>query len=147
MPRTASLTNFDMTDRELLLVMNDCPIDEDGYVDTHDVADFLNLSHKNPTQCVGQRLSWMKRFGFVERHPDKEHMWRILPIGEDLMSGRLKRGLENSLDSLRPGEQLLVMRHITHTGYVTADAPVANAVRREYLHGAAQRKNGRKRYR
>jgi hypothetical protein len=147
----ASLRNIDLTDRELLHVIYDIANGEP--VSSHDVGLALGISpngSKNKTAAtrVAQRLSWMKRYGFLERVSPLELeggkvgdpvLWLVTEIGRQIMSGKLSRTLEQSIDRARPGDQVLLMRKLTQRAYVQAGPEIATAVRREYLHNAAQR--------
>lgn len=147
----ASLRNIDLTDRELLHLIHD--IDNGGPVTSQDVGLALGISpngdgNKTAATRVAQRLSWMKRYGFLERVSPLELdggkvgdpvRWLVTDIGRQIMGGKLSKGLEQSIDRARPGDQVLLMRKLTQRAYVQAGSEVATAVRREYLHNAAQR--------
>lgn len=100
----------DYTDRELLLMVLDNG-DAEGWVTSETLADVLGIEHKHPRQCVGSRMSWMRRYGVVERHPVYDrHAWRLTSIGEVLAKGKLSPAQERQLEHLRDDQMLLVTR-------------------------------------
>lgn len=152
----AGVSNTDRTDREMLLLIVRV-LDEDGVASSEDVAEALGLGEKNglsPAGRVASRLSWMARFGFIERIDPhqlgrslKPSLWILTPVGERLIEGKLTKAVESALDSADSGSHLLIMRRLVQRAYVDASYSTAVAVRREYQHNAAQRiqRRGRER--
>lgn len=147
------LRNSDYTDRELLFIIADAA-DDDGLASSDEIGQRLGLSENGSGRSragkVATRLGWMVRYGFVERvdpreadieRDDRSILWRITPIGIQIMGGRLTKPIESALGRMGAGEQVLLMRGISERifgGYTSR--PVADAVRREYLHQYAKRK-------
>ena len=145
----ASYRNEDLTDRELLHIIND--IAGDGTVTSADIGLALGVrpdGDRSAARVVATRLAWMKRYGFLIRIDPREVEgrkgtdpveWMISDIGRQIMSGKLPKALEQQLDRATAGNQVLLMRKLTQRAYVEAGPEVATAVRREYLHNAAKR--------
>jgi hypothetical protein len=146
----ATLRNEDLTDRELLHVIADAA-DDNGLATSEEIALALGISqngNKSLATKVSVRLSWSVRYGFLEsidprevgvQREVKSKLWRITPIGEQLMGGRLAKNVESAMDRMDPGAQLLAMRRLTRQAYIEAGSEVANAVRREHRHWEAKR--------
>lgn len=142
------LRNDEYTDRELLNVIMRCAA-EDGTAATSEIAEALGVGDNghSAVQRIAPRLSWMKRYGFIENvdPPDqgydgrtwKGKLWALTDIGEQMARGRLSKAAEGALGRMDPGAQLLAMRSLTRLA--ATDERVANAVRREYLHNTARR--------
>lgn len=147
MPKTnpKRLTNFDRSDRELLHIVHD-NADPDGWASSQAVAEAMNMDRdRQERSSVGSRMGWMARYDFLERHPDEDHTFRLTEVGNDLKDGRLSKGLEQSLGRMNLGQAVLIVRSVIQNQYVNGAQPVADAVRREYLHNAAQRPNNNRR--
>src|SRR3954471_3203401 len=96
-----SLTIEDLSDREFLLVVRDLAGD-DGWTDSDAIRERLDLTRR---QIASTRLSWLARWGAVEReYETDEHdrprvrksgaffytqRWRLTEIGEALIYGTL----------------------------------------------------------
>ncbi len=139
------LRNEDYTDRELLHLIADCA-DAEGIATSEDIAAALGYGSTNgvkPATKVVTRLAWMTRFGMLARvelqKGQKGSRWILTDLGRALMGGRLRKTVEDALDTLDPGSAVLTMRHLTRRAYVEAQEEVATAVRREYLHQSAKR--------
>ena len=129
-----SLTVFDFTDRELLLVIRDAA-DAEGVCTGDDLAEALGYGEK-AAHRVTPRLSWMVRYGFLERNGKG---WRLTGDGHDIAIGILKPSFEIGLVRMTLGQRVLAMRALADHGYVRGDDVQAAAVRREWLHQAARR--------
>lgn len=147
----ASLRNVDYTDREMLHIIARVA-DSDGIATADDIADVLDIGSKDgrsPASRVSPRLSWMRRYGFIDRvdhkavnRPSLPSLWIITSIGDQLMHGEITKAVENAIDKNAPGTQLLIMRRLMQRSYVSGSSSVAAAVRREYEHSRAQRNGG-----
>jgi hypothetical protein len=141
-------SNASISDRELLYIIRDVA-NEYGIATGEDIADRLGVADNgtSPTARITPRLSWMARFGFVQSVTPQElglkaregKRWLITDIGRELMEGRLSAALQKTIRDARPGQELLMLRELTRSGYVDARVEVATAMRREWLHNVAQR--------
>ena len=139
------LTILDFSDREFLLVMIDAA-DGEGYATSADIASRLDLKD---TRSASSRLSWLVRFGAVEReharddtgairyHRDGRVMhtqrWRPTELGLAIAQGRLRKGDQSALDRLGDGQMLLVTRWLSER--TTDDSGLARMVQREWRFG------------
>lgn len=129
-----SLTLLDFSDREFLLIVNDCA-DGDGWADSEHVAAQLDLKSR---ASASSRLSWLARWGAVEREhardekgilrytstgkPVHTQRWRLTEAGAALAFGKLKAGQQKSLDKIDDTQLLEVTRWLsnrTRNGNVT----------------------------
>lgn len=135
----ASLRIVDFSDRELLHIINDLR-NEDGWTSSQEVAEELGIQADHPAQCVGQRMTWLARYGCVEKHKDEKHMWRITDFGESIMRGKLSKGAERQLENMDEGQLLLATRMVTarYRGMANSSNGQGRAawlLRREWTHG------------
>jgi hypothetical protein len=130
----------ELSDKEVLWVIDDC-VDETGYADVHAVADMLGMKHDNPVKCIGQRLSWLKRFGVVEKHKDTPGLWRLTKEGRALIGADLKAGQRRALESLTDS-QVLALTTVVTDRYRKAGLTSAVMMRREWAYGTSKRRNG-----
>lgn len=139
------LRNEDYTDRELLHVIASVT-GERGLASSDDIADALGMGENGRSRAgrVAPRLSWMRRYGFIEvvedpERRDKHRLWRITPIGFQLMGGKLNKPVEAAIDKMDPGAQLLMMRSLTRRTFGSSSEAVVAAVKREYQHNLKAR--------
>lgn len=93
----SGLTLYDISDRDLLFTLEEIA-DKEGYASAKEVADKMNLEHPNPTQCVGSRFGWLKKFGIMEAIiKDGETYWRLNETGTSLL--RPKKGMTKAFES------------------------------------------------
>jgi hypothetical protein len=144
------LTIDDYSDRELLLVLEDVA-DGDGWADAQDVADRLDLAQR---RIASSRLSWLKRFGAVEReHERDEHgvlrytgtgkpihtqRWRLTQAGKTLAHGRLRKKDETALGGMGDEQMLLVTRWLSQR--TLDDGTTSKLVQREWRFGHAKQR-------
>jgi hypothetical protein len=129
-----SLTLFDFSDRELLLIVAEQADKLDGFATTSEVADALGITGDHRMNSVGSRLAALRRFGAVEK--DRNYSvsrWTVTPMGRLMASGKIKASAQKVLDGLGPESLLLVTRHLT-TRARTAETP-ARLVQREFRRG------------
>ncbi len=136
-PILAQLRNEDYTDRELLHIVADLQAGP-GFVDTGELVERLGLP-EGSGHAVASRMSWMVRYGWLERDPDARGRWRVTRKGRSLMGGQLSPEVEAALGEMSHGDRVLVMREVARKSLVSTDAPTADLVRREYLHHMATR--------
>lgn len=145
------LTIEDFSDREFLLIVADVAANEDGWADSEQVALRMDLSTR---RLASSRLSWLRRYGAVEREhardesgniryhrnglPMHTQRWRLTPAGEVLAFGKLRKGDQAALERMKDEQMLLVTRWLTSR--TTGDSTVAKLVSREWRYGHAQGK-------
>jgi hypothetical protein len=143
-----NLRNIDRTDLEMLHIIQEA-IGPEGYASSEDIAGVIGLGASRARSAGGRvssRLSWMARYGQVERIDPQmvgrkrtEALWVITAAGRRIMSGKLRKNVQDAIDTEDPGAQVLMMRRLMQRGYVSGDDTTATTLRREYLHHAAQR--------
>lgn len=137
---TRRLRNEDYTDRELLAI-----IDKeagDGWATSEDIAQVLGFTDRedgrSPVMRVVSRLNWMRHYGFIEREDEGgQAHWQLTEVGREIMSGKLNRSVEGALNRMGAGEGILLMRALTRR---ESNEAVGHALRREFQHNIAQRK-------
>lgn len=134
-----SLRLYDYSDRELLAMMLD-EAGDDGWVNTHDLAAALSIDHKHPGQCVGIRLSWLKRYGVVQRK-DGSPEWRLTRAGLAQALGKLDPEQQAVLDGLST-EQMLTLTGSLTRRYRRVGETAAHLMRREMTAGIYHRRHG-----
>jgi hypothetical protein len=133
-----SLRLFDYSDRELLHVMLDEGEPPEGYIDSHDLATVLGIDAKHPTQHVGVRLGWMRRYGAVERR-DGTSLWRPTAMGRALALGDLSDVQRDIIDGLSSEQMLTLTRTLTNR-YRRVGTTAAHLMRREWQYGTHGRR-------
>lgn len=96
--RLANLRLESYSDRELLLLMKDLR-DENGHVQSEEIADRLDLDHPKPLQCVGIRMAWMRRYGVVDFQRQLK-VWYLTSKGEAIANGGLTKAQTKALESI-----------------------------------------------
>lgn len=143
----------ELSDREVLLVMADLA-DADGYADADEMASQLGLSVKHGLRQVTSRLTWLKRWGAVEREsaeqanerrrpgepPPRRH-WRMTPTGQELATGALRKRQQEALDGARDSDLLQITRLLAQRQR-SGNLTVANLVRREWRYRTEYDRNG-----
>jgi hypothetical protein len=145
-----SLRIEEYSDREFLLIVVDA-YDGDGWADSEHVAKLLDLKGR---KIASSRLSWLRRYGAVERehladetgniryHRNGTAMhtqrWRLTELGEAVAYGRLRKGDETALSKLGDGQMLLVTRWLSERSHINGD--MAKLVQREWRFGNARHK-------
>lgn len=141
-----SLTLFDYTDRELLLiVMEEADKESDGYVDTKSIADAIGVQGDHRLNSVGSRMAVLRRIGAVEkpppdqRKPNSLSRWNVSPRGRELATGKLRATTERALDALGPEQMILLMRFVAGRWSSSANTE-QQLVRREWVHGTGRKR-------
>ena len=126
------LSLYDFRDLDLMLKIAD-EGDDEGWVETRQLASALGAGDDERIGGVSVRLAWMRRFGMLEFDPDKR-MWRLSPGGERVAKARLKAAKASAIETI-PDEALIdVMAHVT-TRYRLGDPVMATMLRREFKFG------------
>lgn len=117
----------DLSDREVLLIVADACGSNGDFADSLDIAARLDVGGEHPRRTVAVRLSWLARWGAVERehardpdtgqlryHRDGKVMhtqrWRLTASGWAVASGEMRKGLTNQLDRVDDGQMLVLTR-------------------------------------
>jgi hypothetical protein len=124
-----------MSDTELLARVDDLA-DENGWTHTIDLRlaigenpEDADVAHRSG---VGPRLSWMKRYGWLEQHVDDRTRWRLTAIGHAIIHDPdLSKAVQNALGKLNPAQRLQLTREIASSGATGADE-IKTALRREW---------------
>lgn len=140
----------DFSDREFLLIVADITEAHDGWADSQEIADRLDLTKR---RFASSRLSWLARWGAVERehardeggnlrwHRDGKPMhtqrWRLTTTGWAIASGSLRKGTETALEKLGDDQMLLLTRWVARR---QMGATAAKLVQREWQREAMLRK-------
>lgn len=153
-----SLRLVDLSDREVLLVVRDVA-DGDGWAYAYDVGAQLGVVEEHRRRAAAQRLSWLRRFGAVEREhladengnllytagdthrPRWGQRWRLTDAGEAIALGRLRAPEQRAIDGLDEPAALLAVREIARRARY-ADVTLAKLIDREWRHQWT-RENGR----
>lgn len=148
-----SLKLADLSDRELLLVLRDVA-DGDGFASAIDVAERLGVKGEHPHRSVAVRLSWLKRYGAVEREHERDpqtgvllyrgtkpvytQRWKMTDVGFRMATGKLSKSQEAAFDKLKDGQMLMTMRVLSQR-LVNSDPTVGKLMDREYRYGIGRR--------
>jgi len=150
-----SLRITDYSDREVLLIVKDLA-DPDGWVLAEDVGGAIGIVQDHRRRAAAQRLSWLQRYGAVERehlrdaetgelayrthhgepYPKWGQRWRLTDMGEQMADGKLRAPQQRALDGLTDAQLLLAMRHVSSRARV---ADGAKLIEREWRYQWAQR--------
>lgn len=149
-----SLTIEDMSDREFLLVVVD-QLQADGWADSFDVSKALGFDKR---RFAATRLSWLSRFGAVEREHERDEAgniryakdgkirhtqrWRLTEVGEALAYGTLGKRQTEQLSKFDDDQMLYVTQWLTARAR-QANPVVTKLVAREWRYGSSSRRNGR----
>lgn len=126
------LTIWGISDAELLAVVDDLA-DENGWTTNVDVR--LQLGEKVDEvkhSGVGSRLAWMRRYGWLERHPETgQH--RLTAMGHALLERpELARSVESALAKLNPAQRLRLTREMAESGS-NGPLELRQALRRQWV--------------
>ena len=149
-----SLRIDDYSDRELLLIVRDLgKTDPDQWVLSIDIAERLGIESQRPKQVVGSRMSWLQRYGALEREhlrdeygnlrfktngkPVYAQRWRLTERGKELAVGKLTKRDQDQLAKVTSDERLLlVTRFLTQRQRATDDT-ARTLMRREWRYGTS----------
>jgi hypothetical protein len=149
------LTLLDISDREVLLIVRDLAAQTaDGYVSSADMAEVMDLIGDHPNRTVAVRLSWLARFGAVEREYLRDangqirerrngklmytQRWRLTDLGLAMAVGKLTKTQQKTLDNLGDGQMLMTMRWLSQR-VVGSSTHVGKLMDREYRYGTQRR--------
>jgi prolyl-tRNA synthetase len=125
----------DLSDREILLTLRDVA-DDDGWATSLDISEQLSMGGDKPTQCVAQRLSWLRRYGAVDREDGKGALrrWRLTEVGGRLAMGTLKANQERMLEGLDDAQVLAVTRYVAQQARHMGNHTSSKLIEREWKH-------------
>jgi hypothetical protein len=128
-----SLRLEEFSDRDILFLIAESA-DDEGWVSTLALSRVLDLDHDRPTQCVGARLAWLRRYGAVRFREHKgESQWQLTDIGYALMRGDLLFKEQRILESMSEGQMLALMRYTARRAMQSSET-TRHLVRREFRH-------------
>jgi hypothetical protein len=125
------LTIWGISDPEILGIVDDQK-DPDGWTHTIDVRLALgeNVEEAGHRSGVGPKLAWLRRYEWLEQHPDDRSRWRLTPIGHSILDHPdLTRAVERALESMNPAQRVRLTRELAEAG---APAPIRTALRRQW---------------
>jgi hypothetical protein len=146
-----------VSDREVLWWLDDAA-DGEGWATSREIVAQLGgnglFVHDRPWALVAQRLSWLMRYGVVDREhlsDEKGHpryykdgkpvygqRWKLTPIGEKFMRGSLTKGQQKDLDSMSE-DRLVAMVEAIASSYDKLDTPVQFLTKRAWRYGTKLR--------
>lgn len=108
-----SLTLADYSDRDILSSLVDVA-DDEGWACAQDVARQIGLDHPRPNQCVGSRLSWLRRYGALDTDRIEGRVcWRLNSVGEAIYRGnKLSATQRRSIDGLSEAARIAAIDSI-----------------------------------
>lgn len=144
------LRNSDMSDRALLIKLKQCE-DDDGLIDPAYVAEKLNVigtDKRTPAGTVSTRLSWMRRYGMIER-VEPTHIglrrkdgcrYTITPFGHEVSRGHIPASVMRELEKDSAGTQVAIMDELAKRAFVANGNPYrGRVVRRQFLNSSGAR--------
>jgi hypothetical protein len=149
-----SLTIEDMSDREFLHVLLDVA-EADGWASSDDVSKQIGMPKRFH---ASSRLSWLQRFGAVEREHERDvhgniryrkdgkprytQRWRLTEIGEAVAFGTLGKRQQDQLAKIDDDQMMHVMHWLTDR-VRQANPTTIKLVAREWRYGSSGQRNGR----
>lgn len=126
----------------------------DGYVASSEVAERLNIIGDHPGRVVASRLSWLARYGAMEREYIRDSFgnirerrngklmhtqrWCLTDLGLAMATGKLTKTQQGMLDKLGDGQMLMTMRWL-HQRVTGSSQQVGKLMDREYRYGLQRR--------
>jgi hypothetical protein len=131
--RGIDLTIWGISDPEILGIIDD-NADSEGWTHTMEVRLALGENPENADNKhrsgVGPRLSWLRRYGWLEQHEDDRSRWRLTALGQELLDHPdLTKTVANALENLNAAQRLRVTREIAEAGSSSA---YKTALRRQW---------------
>jgi hypothetical protein len=139
-----SLRLTDYSDREVLLVLMDVADDDvDGWAYAYDVGKRLGITEEHARRAAANRLSWMVRYGAVEREHlrDIDGVYRYVNDDPDRPKyGQLRKRDEQALERLQDEHMIVVTRWMQERAHRDGNATMAKLVDREWRRAELMRK-------
>jgi len=125
------LSLMEYSDRELLNILIDLDPFNEGS-STEQISDQIGLVDRDRFRNVGARMSWMRRFGVVERNGDG--LWRLTPAGDQVAHGGLRQSVLNTIDAIGDAGALELGAAIA-SRYQAVSYPASAMMRRSLQRG------------
>lgn len=135
--RLRGLTLWDYSDRELLFIVAE-EAGAEGWTATADLAKRLGVDTEAPNQNVGIRMGWMRRYGAIEKNPERAGQWRLTAVGQALMDGELTDRALGELDAMDASQYLMLTRYLTAQWRKSGNT-AGHLIRREWRRGTSKR--------
>jgi hypothetical protein len=128
-------TLYDFRDLDLMMRIAD---EAEKRITSKDLAEAIGLDPEDGgTQSVGIRLSWMKRYGFVQFDAAR-HDWTLSAGGRRITEAHLRAAQVKAIENVPDEAMVEVMSHVT-SRYRLGDPVIAQLLRREFLFGTQRR--------
>lgn len=130
----ADLKLQDFADLDLLYAIEEAG-DSDGWATAEEIATQIGITHDRPAQCVGTRLGWMNRFGFMDKETEKgKTLWRLNEKGHELLHPqRLSAAITRALETLDEGQRAQITDAIARE-LPRSSRQAAHLARRTWTH-------------
>ena len=131
-----TLRIYDMTDRELLAIIDDL---KQPWVSSRDVAQSIwpkSAIGDTSQSCrlsVLRRLAYMRKHGLVGKHETERDRWAISPYGHLFLQVKLRANQKHALNGMQDAEMVEVME-ILGRRYDEMEDGTAWVLRREWQH-------------
>ena len=137
--RSLSLHAF--SDEELLAIVEERG-DKDGWVTTAELSSSIGIPVEEGLSAAGIRLSWMARYGVVERDPDRrvETRWRLTKRGTEILAAKFSPAFSRQLGVAVDGDSLWLLARAVSDRYDAIDDVSANLVRRSFTRAQRRRR-------
>ena len=129
-----SLTIVDMSDLALLHILDEHEGD-DGWADSKEIAQALNLDTTHPASNVGSRFAWLKTVGVVETQGNRR--WRMTGPGRKLFEASLTKREQSTLEEVQE-ERMLAVTEFISTQLPSLPEAQRHLMRRQWQYGLAQ---------
>src|SRR5215471_1778606 len=139
----------DLSDREILLTLVEVA-DEDSFAHAEEIAAKLGMKGDNAKRCVITRLSWLSRYGAVERELLYDELgvpqttrggklklgqgWKPTEIGYSIANGQLKQNQTKMLEGLTDAQMLSVTRYVAEQARGMGNFTSSKLIEREWRH-------------
>lgn len=155
----SSLKLEEINDREILWIVADLADGPEEWVAAQDIARKIGIRRpkmyatsrqmtdaefeRYRNACVAARLSWLRRFGAVEKG-EHTHEWRLTPLGHAVRTGELSPEQEQLLLDL-DDTALVSLVGAVSTRYrgTNGAGHLRDLMRREWVYGTHKRRFGR----
>lgn len=132
-PEPRDLSNWGATDTEVLGIVDDVCREGDGFASTYDIRlRFGEHPEDNRRTGVPSRLSWQRRYGWLDRADDGR--WYLTEYGRQiLLPPKLPARVASGLETLNLAQRITLTKELGQAG---AEAPpeVQTAIRRQWQH-------------
>ena len=127
---------YEFPDRDLLAKL-EAEADNEGWVESRHLAEAVGLGENGGTHAMGQRLSWMRRFGMLEFDHERR-MWRLTD-GARRVNEAGRRAAYTSAIAAVPDEAMVEVMAAVTTRYMHGAPMMAHMLRREFQYGTKPR--------